>query len=227
MSQAARVDDPIEHSAALTGLLAGLAIGAIGAALIVGTGGLAAVAFVGAGAALGAGVGEVIGGLKMFTNDAGKILTGSPNVHINGKAAARAQLDTAKCDKHSGSPKVVAQGSKTVHINGVPAARVGDRTVCDGKINAGSGNVNIGGETDTTDDINPEVPELLQTAIFVVGIGCALALAGPLVVTIGLVGAYAGARAGAWAGGEVFGQGSDGQKISALFWGGRRRRFGG
>ena len=58
---AARLDDPIEHSSALGGLLAGLAIGA-GAALIgiavIGTGGLAAVALaamVGAGAATGAG----------------------------------------------------------------------------------------------------------------------------------------------------------------------------
>lgn len=60
---AARVDDPIEHSSALEGLLAGLAIGAgvvlIGIA-IVGTGGLGAVALgamVGAGAATGAGIG--------------------------------------------------------------------------------------------------------------------------------------------------------------------------
>lgn len=46
MSAAARLDDPIEHTGSLTGLLAGLAVGAIGAALIVGTGGLAAVAIV-------------------------------------------------------------------------------------------------------------------------------------------------------------------------------------
>ncbi|MGF6110209.1 hypothetical protein QFZ85_001745 [Pseudomonas frederiksbergensis] len=64
---AARLDDPIEHSSALGGLLAGLAIGA-GAVLvgiaIVGTGGLGAVALcamvgAGAGAATGAGIGQL------------------------------------------------------------------------------------------------------------------------------------------------------------------------
>jgi hypothetical protein len=81
---AARVDDPIEHSSALGGLLAGLAIGA-GAVLVgiavVGTGGLGAVALaamVGAGAATGAGIGQLIGSLSFACHDAGKILTGSP-----------------------------------------------------------------------------------------------------------------------------------------------------
>ena len=67
---AARLDDPIEHSSALGGLLAGLAIGA-GAVLIgiavIGTGGLGAVALaamVGAGAATGAGIGQPIGSLS-------------------------------------------------------------------------------------------------------------------------------------------------------------------
>ena len=66
---AARLDDPIEHSRALGGLLAGLAIGAgavlVGSA-IVGTGGLGAVALcamVGAGAATGAGIGQLLGSL--------------------------------------------------------------------------------------------------------------------------------------------------------------------
>lgn len=219
MTQAARVGDPIEHSAALTGLIAGLAIGAVASALIVGTGGLAAIAFVGAGAAMGAGVGEVLGGLDMFTNDAGQITTGSANVKINGRAAARAHLDTANCQKHSGAPKIIGQGSHTVYINGVPAARVGDRTICDGKIRAGSGNVNIGGETETTDAIDPEVPELLQNTIFAIGLGCALAVAGPLVVGVGIIGALVGERGAGWIGGEIFGEGTDGQKISALMGG--------
>jgi len=67
---AARLDDPIEHSSALGGLLAGLAIGA-GAVLIgiavIGSGGLGAVALaamVGAGAATGAGIGQPIGSLS-------------------------------------------------------------------------------------------------------------------------------------------------------------------
>lgn len=63
MSAAARLNDPIEHTGSLTGLLAGFAIGAIGAALIVGTGGLAAVAIVGAAAATGAGIGQLVGSM--------------------------------------------------------------------------------------------------------------------------------------------------------------------
>ena len=76
MSTAARVNDPIEHTGSLTGLLAGLAIGAIGAALVVGTGGLAAVAIVGASAATGAGVGQLIGSLSCCNHQTGQIVSG-------------------------------------------------------------------------------------------------------------------------------------------------------
>lgn len=219
---AARVDDPIEHSSALGGLLAGLAIGA-GAVLVgiavVGTGGLGAVALaamVGAGAATGAGIGQLIGSLSFACHDAGKILTGSPNVHVNGKEAARAHVDTAHCDQHSSAPQILAQGSDTVHINGMPAARVGDRTVCDGKISAGSANVHIGGGTETTDDIDPEVPALLERAIMGLGLASAFVLASPVIVIAGLVGGIAGGLGGNWAGGKLFGEGSDGQKLMAF-----------
>ncbi|WP_223464649.1 PAAR domain-containing protein [Pseudomonas sp. GL-RE-26] len=216
MSAAARLDDPIEHTGSLTGLLAGLAVGAIGAALIVGTGGLAAVAIVGAAAATGAGIGQLVGSLSFCSHEAGQIVSGSGNVHTNGKPAARAHLDKAKCDEHGSAPQIVAQGSSTVHINGQPAARVGDCTVCDGKISSGSGNVFIGGGTDTTDPIDPEVPEWLERAVLVVGLASAFVLASPVVVVAGLVGAVAGGLAGNWAGGELFGQGSDGQKLMAF-----------
>jgi uncharacterized Zn-binding protein involved in type VI secretion len=219
---AARVDDPIEHSSALGGLLAGLAIGA-GAVLVgiavVGTGGLGAVALaamVGAGAATGAGIGQLIGSLSFACHDAGKILTGSPNVHVNGKEAARAHVDTAHCDQHSSAPQILAQGSDTVHINGMPAARVGDLTVCDGKISAGSANVHIGGGTETTDDIDPEVPALLERAIMGLGLASAFVLASPVIVIAGLVGGIAGGLGGNWAGGKLFGEGSDGQKLMAF-----------
>jgi uncharacterized Zn-binding protein involved in type VI secretion len=219
---AARVDDPIEHSSALGRLLAGLAVGA-GAVLvgiaIVGTGGLGAVALaamVGAGAATGAGIGQLIGSLSFACHDAGKILTGSPNVHVNGKEAARAHVDTAHCDQHSSAPQILAQGSDTVHINGMPAARVGDRTVCDGKISAGSPNVHIGGGTETTDDIHPEVPVLLELAILGLGLASAFVLASPVIVVAGLVGGIAGGLGGNWAGGKLFGEGSDGQKLMAF-----------
>ncbi|TDV58962.1 PAAR domain-containing protein [Pseudomonas sp. LP_7_YM] len=216
MSQAARVDDPIQHTGSLTGLLAGLAIGAIGAALVVSTGGLAAVAIVGASAAAGAGIGQLIGSLSICDHGTGQILTGSGNVHINGKPAARAHIDTAKCAEHGPVPKIIAQGSGTVYINNMPAARVGDRTVCDGKISAGSNNVSIGGGTQTTDAIDPEVPEVLERGIFYVGLGSAFVLASPVVVIAGLVLGFAGGEAGAWAGGKLFGDGSNGQKLMAF-----------
>lgn len=223
MSQAAaRFNDPIEHSSALGGLLAGLAIGA-GAVLIgiavVGTGGLGAIALgamVGAGAATGAGIGQLLGSLSFATHDAGQISSGSNNVFINGKAAARAHVDTALCDQHGPAPQILAQGSDSVYINGQPAARVGDKTVCDGKISAGSGNVFIGGGTETTDAISSEVPEWLERAVLVVGLASAFVLASPVIVIAGLAGGIAGGLAGNWAGGELFGQDSDGQKLMAF-----------
>ena len=219
---AARLDDPIEHSSALGGLLAGLAIGA-GAVLIgiavVGTGGLGAVALssmVGAGAATGAGIGQLIGSLSFACSETGQIRSGSGNVYINGKPAARAHLDDAECSDHPGIPKILAQGSDSVYINGQPAARVGDRTVCDAKISAGSPNVYIGGGTETTDAIDPEVPVWLERAVMGVGLASAFVLASPVLVVAGLVGGIAGGMAGHWAGGELFGEGSDGQKLMAF-----------
>ena len=224
MSGAARVNDPIEHTGSLTGLLAGLAIGAIGAALVVGTGGLAAVAIVGASAATGAGVGQLIGSLSFCNHQTGQIVSGSSNVYINGEPAARAHVDQAKCDEHSSRPQVIAQGSSNVYINGHPAARVGDRTACDAKIVVGSSNVFIGGGTETTDPINPEVPELLERGILLVGLASAFVLASPVIVIAVLVGGVAGGTVGSLGGAQLFGEGSDGQKLmafsGALFGGG-------
>jgi len=219
MSAAARKDDPIEHSSALGGLLTGLAIGAavaVAGVAIVGTGGLAAVAIVGAGAALGAGIGELIGSLSFCTSQAGKIIEGSANVFINGLAAARAHLSTVACDKHSGLQRI-AEGSSTVFINGQPAARVKDRSTCDGKISAGSPNVFIGGGTQPTDEIDPEVPGWLHAAVFGIGIGSAVLLgAGPGLIVLGLAGGLIGGAGGQWLGGKIWGEGSDGQKLMAL-----------
>lgn len=219
---AARLDDPIEHSNALGGLIAGLAIGA-GAVLVgiavVGTGGLGAVALaamVGAGAATGAGVGQLIGSLSFACSETGKIRSGSHNVYINGRPAARAHLDNAECADHPGTLKALAQGSSSVYINGKPAARVGDRTICDAKISAGSPNVTIGGVTETTDAIDQEVPVLLERAVMGLGLASAFVLASPVLVVAGLVGGVAGGMAGHWAGGELFGEGSDGQKLMAF-----------
>ncbi|WP_371105799.1 PAAR domain-containing protein [Pseudomonas sp. NBRC 111144] len=219
---AARLDDPIEHSSALGGLLAGLAIGA-GAVLIgiavIGTGGLGAVALaamVGAGAATGAGIGQLIGSLSFACSETGRIRSGSSNVYINGKPAARAHLDNAECSDHPGGAKTLAQGSDSVYINGQPAARVGDRTVCDAKISAGSPNVCVGGGTATTDAIDPEVPIWLERSVMALGLASAFVLASPVLVMAGLAGGIAGGMAGHWAGGELFGEGSDGQKLMAF-----------
>jgi uncharacterized Zn-binding protein involved in type VI secretion len=57
---------------------------------LVGTGGLAAVAIVGGAVATGAGIGEVVSTMSWMPKQVtGKIVTGSPNVFINGQPAAR------------------------------------------------------------------------------------------------------------------------------------------
>ncbi|WP_024658107.1 PAAR domain-containing protein [Pseudomonas syringae USA007] len=223
MTSAARVGDPIEHSEALNGLLLGLAVGAaavvVAAAVgvsIVASGGLAAVAVVGAVVSLSAGVGELIGSLSYCTNTAGHISKGSSNVFINGRPAARAHLDTAECDKHGQVPQVIAEGSSTVYINGQPAARVGDRTICDGKISAGSDNVYIGGETEQTDDINPEVPGWLHGVVLGIGFGSAVVLTSWATAIVGFIGGAMGGYGGGVIGGRRYGEGSDEQKVMAF-----------
>lgn len=216
MTAAAREGDSIEHSSALAGLLIGLAVGAAATALIVGTGGLAAVAMIGAGAAAGAGIGQLIGSLSFCRNEAGKITSGSPNVFFNGKPAARAHLDHVDCDQH-GVAKVLAEGSTSVYINGQPAARVDDRTECDGKISTGSGNIFIGGGTQLTDAINPEVPVWLQWTIGGIGFASAVVLTGGfLIPAVAFFGGVAGGIGGHWVGGKLFGDGSNGQKLTAF-----------
>ncbi|KVV12131.1 MULTISPECIES: PAAR domain-containing protein [unclassified Pseudomonas] len=216
MTAAAREGDSIEHSSALAGLLIGLTVGAAATVLIVGTGGLAAVAMIGAGAAAGAGIGQLIGSLSFCRNEAGKITSGSPNVFFNGKPAARAHLDHVDCDQH-GVAKVLAEGSTSVYINGQPAARVDDRTECDGKISTGSGNIIIGGATQLTDAINPEVPVWLQWTIGGIGFASAVVLTGGfLIPTVAFFGGVAGGIGGHWVGGKLFGDGSNGQKLTAF-----------
>ena len=70
----------------------------------------------------------------------GPIISGSPNVFINGLSAARVG-DPLTC---VGPPDVIAKGSTGVFINGLPAARMGDLTAHGGVIIGGSPNVIIG-----------------------------------------------------------------------------------
>lgn len=223
MAQAARIDDPIGHSPTMNWLLAGLLAGAaiaITAVAIVGTGGLAAVAIVGGAAAMGAGLGEAMSTMSWAPKEVTGKIAGlcSANVFTNNKRAARAHLDMVQCAKHPQAPLPIATGSATVFINGQPAARVDDTTGCSAVITSGSENVFIGGATVQTDDIAPEdlVPGWVHGALLVVGFGSAVVLAGPFVAVAGLAGGFAGGMGGAWLGGEVFGEGSDGQKWSAL-----------
>ena len=223
MAQAARVLDPIGHSPTMNWLVRGAVIGAaigLGAIAIAGTGGLAAVAIVGGLAAGGAGIGEALSAMSSVAKEVSGMIVGpgSVNVFTNGKPAARAHVDMTMCSKHPPAPLPIATGSSTVYINGQPAARVDDTIACSAVITSGSGNVYIGGGREQTDAISPEdlVPPLVHAAMLVAGVGSAVILAGPIVAVAGLALGTAGGLGGHWAGGKIFGEGSDGQKWSAL-----------
>ncbi len=240
---AARIGDEIEHSNAMLGFAIGAAVGlGVGLAILGGvvaapfTGGLSLCASVAAVSALGgivAGVGAgavaggVLGGLS--TAPAGPITTGSPNVFINGIAAARAVIDVVACTKHSAPPQRIAQGSKSVFINGYPAARKTDKTECDGPITEGSPNVMIGAEAETYLEISPEIPAWMsETAkwMMIIGGGVALGagLFGAALGGLAAVGTFLGELAlgaAVSAGGKVVG-GAIGQAL----WGDKGRIAG-
>ena len=217
MSGAARVNDPIEHSQAYFGFIAGAIVGAIA--------GVAVTVFTeGAGAGVGLGVyaatasfGEWLGSFPCFNHVTGTIQTGSPNVFINGLPAAVA-TDSGKqlpsqviCSSHVG-PQFIAEGSTTVFINGRPASRIGDHTTCGAKISGGSNNVFIGGGTVSTVDIESEVPVWGHVSVVVSGLAAGLLLRLPVKNMVG--GAVAGAAAGYagyWLGGKIAGEGSNTQ----------------
>lgn len=202
-SAAARKDDPIQHTSLMGELLkmggslvAGIAIGAAltavaagGIALAVGTGGLAAPAelalMVAISAAMeGTGLNALIDKGVSSAVDAlvppvikGTIKSGSSDVYVNGREAARAaspgDLDTVACSEHSG-PQMIAQGSDSVYINNQPAARVKDKTTCGGAIAEGSANVFTGGGTKTVRDIKDERPWWVTALGFAIGVGLML-----------------------------------------------------
>ena len=179
MSEAARLDDAIGHSSALMGMVLGtLAGGLIAAAgaVVAGTlflAGLSAcvvggIALIGLSIAVGMatailaekardGIAEHYAG---SLSKEGEIATGSGNVYINGKKAARAVLSMVKCAK-DGPSMQVAEGSDSVYINSQPAARNGDKINCGGSIMEGSPNVFIGGGTKPMLPVKPEVPAWL------------------------------------------------------------------
>ncbi|AKA85922.1 RHS repeat-associated core domain-containing protein [Pseudomonas synxantha] len=167
MFEAARWDDEIVHTSALTGFLIGAAIGlamVAFAAIAIGTGGLGACLLIGLLGALGPmmpSLGESIG--KHFSSVAGHITTTSRNVFINGKRAAIAKYSELTCDQHT--DPLIAEGSFNVFINSFPAARKGDKTTCGATIDGGSPNVFIGGGRERYLPVNDEVPAELRVAV--------------------------------------------------------------
>ncbi len=146
----ATINDPIAHVSkwATLGAMALGAVAAIGvAALIFFTAG-AATPFVVV-AASAAFAGGVVGGIGagfasaagQYGKNKGKIVQGSPDVFFEGLAVARV-TDLVECDEHGG-PQHVAEGAETVFANGWPIARVGHRSTCNGKINAGKETIGI------------------------------------------------------------------------------------
>ncbi|EKS9202357.1 polymorphic toxin type 46 domain-containing protein [Enterobacter cloacae] len=217
---AARVDDEIAHTASKGWMIAGLVGGAIlGAAAVVVTGGtaLVAVSAVAAGACAAGGLGEVLGSMSWAPrHTTGTLKEGSPNVFINSRKAIRAHLSAGECDEHSGSLQRVAEGSIKVYINNFPASRTGDKLTCSAEISQGSRNVIIGGGKVQTDEINPEIPEWVNWTMLAVGAGAVAVLASPAIALLSTLGAMGGGTIGSYAGGMLFGEGSDGQKWGML-----------
>lgn len=117
----------------------------------------------------------------------GHIKTGSANVFINGHAAAAACLSMIDCDQHSG-PQKLAEGSQTVFINAKMASRVGDQSICDGVISAGSPNVFTGGATGACAAINREVPTWeLNLARGAIIVGTIAQIVGTILSGVGIV----------------------------------------
>lgn len=221
--QAARVDDPIAHTASKGWMIAGLIGGALlGVAAVAVTGGaaLVVVSTVAASACAGGGLGEVLGSMSWAPRHVtGTLKEGSPDVFVNSRKAIRAHLSLGECDEHSGTPQRVAEGSIKVYINNYPAARISDRLTCSAEIFKGSANVFIGGAKVQTDEISPEIPGWVNWVMLGVGAGALAVIAGPAIALLSTAGGMTGGTLGNYVGGEFFGEGSDGQKWSMLFGG--------
>lgn len=76
-----------------------------------------------------------------------ELVSASPNVYINGRAAGRVGDSYAphSCKAHPSHSGTIAGGSASVFINGRAAGRVGDAVSCGGSVAEGSSNVFIGG----------------------------------------------------------------------------------
>jgi len=206
LQPAARLGDPVAHTMAMPGALTGLLVGAAVGIAIVATGGLGAIAI---GAALattgGLGMAGQYIGESVMGPPTGAIITGSPNVLINGRPAARATLSLASCAKEYGVPQPEATGAATVFINGMPAGRKTEKIMCSAIIIDGSPDVLIGGPSAQTMPLNPEVPAWLSTTMQIMAIGGTIIATGGVAATYG-VGVAVGGLAGGMIGGHYGGQ---------------------
>lgn len=91
------------------------------------------------------------------------LVSGSPNVFVNGKATGRIgdAYSSHDCQVHSPHVGVIASGSPNVFVNGKATGRIGDAVSCGGSVAQGSENVNIG---DCFDDLilNHEKAKILK-----------------------------------------------------------------
>ncbi len=162
----------IAHSWSMWGFLGGVLLGALAAvsvgAIIVATGGAAAVALVGAAAAGGVVGGfatkTLTGALSQFGSRTGPIATGSPDVFIGGRPAAR-MTDTGACSKDTPPPSPIVEGSKTIFINRLPLARKGHKLLCGAVIDEGVSSVFVDDTTVACAAPASEIPVWLRVAV--------------------------------------------------------------
>lgn len=182
---ASTVTHQIKHTsfwAALAGAVVGAIVSAVvysaatalAGLVIVGTGGVAAVAVaaVGIGAVMACGslISKISSGVTNFVDgffpaDDGPVNKGSPDILIRGFPAARAGVDTVACVKHS-TPPLIAEGSQTVIFNGWLAARIDVKIACGATLKQGEGRVLIGGPLERVVDVANEF-SLLERALLI------------------------------------------------------------
>jgi uncharacterized Zn-binding protein involved in type VI secretion len=162
-----------------------------------------AVGAVATGAAVGGGVGQLIGSENMVVK--GAINKAATTVFINSRAtpAARSCIDTALCQDHT--LQLIATGSINVFVEKFPAARISDTGACSFKISQGSPNVFIGEATGQCAgiDIKPEVEPWLQWTHRATGWIGGLCLLGPAYGLRVAVASMIGGEIGAHFGGQI------------------------
>jgi uncharacterized Zn-binding protein involved in type VI secretion len=89
------------------------------------------------------GASRAIGSEPEHDSAGGSLITGSPDVFINGNPAVRVGDQVRPHGRRAHRGATMVSGSDTVFINGLPAVRAGDVASC-GHTISGSDNVSIG-----------------------------------------------------------------------------------